>query len=231
MQEKIIQFEKEQKKKSYLDKGKFYYDQGKYEKALIEFNKILTIEPKDKDAIAYIEKTQIAMERSKDKADREETLTRTEQVREYWENAKSYYRGKRYDDAINELKKILAIDPTDTDAIKYMELAEEMKLFGAKIDEAEKLDGMVNKGKEYLRDRDYDKAIEIWEQVLKEKEDYPGIEVLIAQAEFAKAKGERKVVGEKQRTEREKKWLEIDEAYVPVVGGVERREGKENSRG
>ena len=228
LQQDIIQFEKGQKKKAYTDKGKSYYDQGKYEEALVEFNKILTIEPNDKDAIAYIEKTQLATEKSKDIADRRETLTRIEQVRKYRENAKSYYRGKRYDDAINELKKILAIDPTDTDAIEYMELMEEMKLFGAKIGEAERLEDMVNKGKQYLRDKDYDKAIEIWKQVLKEKADYPGIEVLIAQAEFAKTKGEQKVVGEKQKTEKEKKLLEIDEAYVPVIGGV-KEEKKEKT--
>ena len=227
LKQNIIQFEKEQKKKAYIDKGKFYSEQGKYEEALVEFNRILTIDSKDKDAIAYIEKTQIAMERAKEKEDREETLTRTGQIREYWGNAKSYYRNKRYDDAINELKKILAISPTDTEAIEYMELAKEMQLFGTKIEETEKLEKMVDKGKEYLRDGNYDKAIEIWQQVLKEKGDYPGIEVLITQAEFAKTKGERKVTGEREKTDREKKWLEMDEAYVPVVGGVkEEKKGK-----
>ncbi len=227
LKQNIIQFEKEQKKKTYIDKGTSYYEQEKYEEALFEFNKILVINPKDKDAIAYIEKTQIAMEKSKKNADIKETLERTGQMREYWDNAKRYYRSKQYDESINELKKILAINPTDTEAIKYMELAEEMKLFGAKTDNAEKLENMVNKGKEYLRDKEYDKAIEIWGQVLKEKEDYPGIEILISQAEVSKAKAERIVDVEKEKAEREKKWLKVDEAYVPVVGGVkEEKKGK-----
>jgi hypothetical protein len=82
---------------------------------------------------------------------------------------------------------------------------------------------MVNKGKEYSKDKEYDKAIQIWEQVLVEKEGFPGVEVLIAQAKFDKAKGEEKVVQEKYRSDREGKMLALDTAFVPVLGGVKEK--------
>ena len=220
LKQNIIQFEKEQKKKAYMEKGKSYYDQGRYENAVVEFNKILEIDSNDKDAAIYIEKTNVAMKRAKKRENREEILAREKRVRECWENARNYYNNKQYDAAIEEIKKILAVNPTDTEAVEYMELMEEMKLFSGKLAEAEKLEDMVDKGKEYYRDREYDKAIEIWGQVLKEKEDYPGIKLLISQAEVIRIKGERVIKVEEGKIGREKKWLEIDEAYVPVVGSV-----------
>lgn len=224
LKQQILEFEEVQREKEkrriiklHLDKGRFYYDHGKYQDALIEFNRALTIEPENENAVAYIEETNEAIKQLEHKEEQKDVLARNEQLKELWQNAKEYYHDKRYDDAIRELKRILAINPTDKDAVEYMALAEEMKLFGEKIGEAEKLEDMVNKGKEYFRDRDYDKAIDIWKKVLEEKEDYPGIEILVEQAKLAQIKGEKKIVVEGQKTIRENKMLEIDKAYIPIV--------------
>jgi tetratricopeptide (TPR) repeat protein len=228
LKQQILEFEKTQKEREkrriinlHIDKGKFYYEQGKYREALDEFNRVLTMEPENEASLQYIEETKTAMEQVENREEREEVLAMNEQLTELWKKAKQYYHDKRYDDAIEEFKKVLAIEPTNTDAMEYMELAKEMKLFGEKIEEAEKLEDMVNKGKEYFRDRDYDKAVDMWEEVLEEKENYPGIEILIAQAELAEIKGARRVVAEKQKTVKEDKMLEIEKAYVPITVEVD----------
>lgn len=209
LKQNIIKFEREQKKQAYLTQGKLYFDKGEYEQALLEFNKIFVISPQDKDAIANIEKTDSAIEKDKQ--------MQVKRIQEYRENAKSYYISKKYDSAIDELEKIIAVNPADAEALEYIE---EIKLSKPEMDEYKRLEDMVNKGKEYSKDKEYDKAIQIWKQVLRERQDYPGIEVLIGQAEIAKAKSGMKISGEKYKSEREKKMLEIDEAFVPVIGGV-----------
>ena len=104
---------------------------------------------------------------------------------------------------------------------------EEIKLAKAEMDEYKRLEDMVNTGKEHLKNRDYDEAIKIWEKVLKEGQDYPGIETLIAQGKFNKSKTEMNVVEEKYKADREKKMLEIDSAFVPVLGGVAKEKQKQ----
>ncbi|HIE43588.1 MAG TPA: tetratricopeptide repeat protein [Candidatus Omnitrophica bacterium] len=223
LKEKIIVFEEQQREEEkqklvqgYIKKGLAYYEKGEYEKGLLEFEKALSVAPDSEDAVIYIKKTKIAMEKEKERKRKEFYLDREEEIRQCWRNAKQYYRARRYDDAVRELKRLLAIDPTNKDAIEYMALAEEMKLVGEKIEEAERLEDMVIKGKKYYREGNYDKAIEVWKEVLKEREDYPGIDVLISQALFAKLKEREKVILEKEKTARKGKMLEIEEAYVPV---------------
>ncbi|MDD5454780.1 MAG: hypothetical protein PHW62_04710, partial [Candidatus Ratteibacteria bacterium] len=210
LQQNIIQFEKEQKKQAYLSQGKLYFDKGEYEQALLEFNKILVIDPQDKDAIANIEKTDSAIEKDKQ--------MQVKRIQEYRENAKAYYRDGKYDSAIGELEKILVREPQDAEALKFME---ELKFSKAEADEYKRLEGMVEQGKEYLKDREYDKAVQIWQQVLTEKKDFPGVEVLIAQAKFNKAKVGENVAEKKFISDREQKRLEIDKAYVPIIGAAE----------
>ncbi len=208
LQQNIIQFEKEQKKITYMNQGKSYYDMGEYEKAIGEFNKVLAMNPQDKDALSSIEKTNSAIEKAKEMEARS--------IQDSWSNAKSFANSKEYDNAIKEIEKILAANPSDVAALEYMK---EMKSLKAESDEYRKLEDMVEKGKQYFSDREYDKAIQIWKQVLLEKEGFPGAEVLISQAKFAQAKGEQKVVDEKYKSEREQRMVEVDRAFVPIIGG------------
>ncbi len=219
LQQNIIQFEREQKKRTYISQGKFYYEQGEYEKALSEFNKVLAVDSQDKDAISYINKTDSAIEKAKE--------TQVKRIKEYRENARAYYRDRKYDSAVEELNKILALDPVDAETLKYMG---EVKSLKVEMDEYRRLENIVNKGKEYLKDKEYEKAIQIWEQVLEEEEDYPGVETLIAQAKFGKARSEMKVVEEKYKTDREIKMLEVDRAYVPIIGGEAEIKEKESAK-
>ncbi|MBU0534392.1 MAG: hypothetical protein KJ887_06325 [Candidatus Omnitrophica bacterium] len=216
LQQNIIQFEREQKKRIYLERGKLSFDQGEYEQALLEFNKILVINSQDKDANLNIEKTNSAIEKDKQ--------MQVKRIQEYRVNARTYERDEKYDRAMDELKKIIVANPTDAEALEFME---EIQLAKAEMDEYKRLEDMVNTGKEHLKNRDYDEAIKIWEKVLKEEQDYPGIETLIAQGKFNKSKKEMNVVEDKYRAEREKKMLEVDSAFVPVLGGVAKEKQKQ----
>ena len=216
LQQNIIQFEREQKKRIYIERGKLSFDQGEYEQALLEFNKILVINSQDKDAILNIGKTNSAIEKDKQ--------MQVKRIQKYRVNARRYERDEKYDRAMDELKKIIVVNPTDAEALEFME---EVKLAKAEMDEYKRLEDMVNTGKEHLKNKDYDEAIKIWEKVLKEEQDYPGIETLIAQAKFNKSKKEMNVVEDKYRAKREKKMLEIDSAFVPVLGGVKEEKQKQ----
>jgi len=217
LQQNILQFEREQKKLTYMTQGNSYYNQGEYEKAIAEFNKILAIYPQDRDAISSIEKTNLAIKKAQ--------KVEAKKIQDYWENAKSFARSKKYDKAIEELEKLLAVSPAA--GRETLEYIEEINLYKAQMNEYKRLQDIVDKGKERLKDKEYDEAIELWRQVLKEKKDYPEAELLIAEAEFNKAKDEGKIVEGKYKAAREEKMLEIDKAFVPIIGGSEKEVKKQ----
>jgi len=231
IKEKILEYEKKLQSKemkkviqNHLEIGLRQYKKGQYEEALRELEKVLTIDPNNRQAQKYLEKINEDRQKVEFRIEEERGMTKEKEVDKYWQEGYRHFRNKKYTEALKYFKKVLSIDPLHKDAVVYIVRAKEMIPLKEKLEEEERIEDMVAKGREYYRERDYDKAIEIWGKVLKERPDYSRVKFLLQQAKTAKEtdKYELKTLEERARTaierarkEQSRRVLEVDEAYVP----------------
>ena len=106
-------------------------------------------------------------ERRTPKREKLTPITKRVLMKGYLNRAADFYGAGRYEDAINEWEKILEIDPSDEISRAKIEKAKDVLERGeSKTDSAKKV-LYFNRGTEFYKQGQYEKAIAEWEKVLE----------------------------------------------------------------
>ncbi|NQU74654.1 MAG: TolC family protein, partial [Candidatus Omnitrophica bacterium] len=118
-----------------LAQARIQYDNSRYEESVKWWERVLILDPHNKEALDYVERLQYKISPIKKKyapQTREEALDKIpakvsklkRRADKYIQQGKKYYNRHRYQWAISEWKKALLIDPSDTNVAVYIERAE-----------------------------------------------------------------------------------------------------------
>ena len=132
-----------EEERRYLEKGVEFFGKGDFENAILNFEEVLKINPSNPVAAEYISK--IGEETKK--------YVKKEIVKVDYLISK-----KRYREAKNKLKRLLKIAPEDPELLKKLGEIE------SRMDR--ELNRLLEKGKEYYKNKDYDTARRYFESVL-----------------------------------------------------------------
>ena len=123
-----------------IKNGMDYFYNKNYEQARIYFKKALKIDPENEKAKTYLKKCE----------DNLQDLLKQEKIAKIITDGLIYYRKKKFEQAINEWKKVKEIDPQNKTIDEYIQYA--------KRAQEESLNKNYNKGIEYFNRGDYLKA-------------------------------------------------------------------------
>jgi len=135
-----------------------------YQKALGYFEQILKLEPANKKAKMYIVKIN---EYLKSELVKEAVVSKKEEqgVDSLFSQAMGKYKDGDYKNAVSLFEQVLIIDPTYQNAYKYLE---ECYQNIDKLNSHKKQIAMlIQKGKSYIKDREYGKAYQTFNEILK----------------------------------------------------------------
>ncbi len=90
--------------------GEIYYKEGKYDKAIEEWEKVLAIETKNAEVKKMIEKTRNMIK----------AIQKNRAVKSLYEKGKKYYDRKKWEEAIKNFGRLLKIDKKHKDARQYI---------------------------------------------------------------------------------------------------------------
>jgi len=123
-----------------LIQGRIQYDNSRYEEAIDWWQKVLVVDPENKEAIDHIKRAQDRIETSgiktvkfrmgkpKARESIEDISSKSKIMKKRADKfvalGKRYYRQHRYKWAISEWQKALKVDPTNTRVAEYIERAE-----------------------------------------------------------------------------------------------------------
>ncbi len=105
-----------------------------------------------------------------------------EVIKQHIDSGRRYYRQRQYKEAIEEWEKVLKLDPENLKVKKYISRAQS-KIGGTEASptdksepkpdqpSASKVDDLIDQGRNYYRDGQYEMAIKIWEEAYKLKPD------------------------------------------------------------
>jgi len=110
---------KEEKIIKHFLKGKRYYKGSEYQKALLEFEKVLSLNPEHRGALEYRKKTQIKIAAPT----KRELKTRKKRIEEFYQAGKVLYQEESYTEAVEKFKKVLDMSPGHSGAMRYVKLA------------------------------------------------------------------------------------------------------------
>lgn len=99
--------------------GKAYLKEEKYPEAILNFEKALSLDPKNDEAALLLKKSQLEMDNSAFRlvfAEKEEESKRT--IEEIMNSGRSFYAKGQYLEALAEFSKILRIDPGHKEALR-----------------------------------------------------------------------------------------------------------------
>ncbi len=96
---------------NYMLQASLAYKEKDNQKAISLLNKVLAVDPQNRQALDLLEK--VNEERNKEKRIEE---TKRQKIKDYFESAHQLIKDNRFDDAIKELQHILALDPTNEES-------------------------------------------------------------------------------------------------------------------
>jgi len=109
----------------HLALGKAYYDQRRFSEAVLEFRKVLALDPEHAEARLMLTKANRALEEKVvEKVEKEIMVEKEEEVKKYIAAGKKFMDEKEYLESIAELNKALKIIPSHPDAIKLLKEAQ-----------------------------------------------------------------------------------------------------------
>jgi len=151
--------------KEYWKKGLKYYNEGKYELALAEWDKALIWEP----ANSEIE------EKVKEVSSKLEELVTRKLIEKYLTDAYSFYSKGKLKDSLKAWEEVLLLDPGNLRAKEYIEkiknkLSEEERrkvLEELEIKKKAKITSLIREGQKLYEKKKFKKAILVWRKVFK----------------------------------------------------------------
>jgi tetratricopeptide (TPR) repeat protein len=143
------------------------YLKADYQGAIDLWEKILEMQPDDIRAEKMIEFTK--------------NFVRENVLASMYESAEEHLRESRYEEAVNELEKILIIKPDEKQAHDFLILAKQA-MVNKKISE------YFSKAEELVEEEKYEEAIKVWEKILEIDETQESASRLIAETRKLKFK-------------------------------------------
>jgi len=150
----------EKKIEGYLGEGKALYKEGRYQKALEKFKKILTIEPEYEGALKSIEKTE---ERIKE----EKRLELKKRIEEHLAKGRALYKEGKYEEAREEFRKANSLkNPGLSEAEKWMEKCQKKIEKREAAQRQKKIEKYLGEGKALYKEGRYQEALEKFKKIL-----------------------------------------------------------------
>lgn len=205
---------KEQMFAKFMDAGKLFFEQRKWEDAITQWNQALQIKPADRDASSHIELAKKEAELEKARQSIEQQNERTYKL--LLATADSLFTAKNYIDAKNAYAEANRINNKDTypgNQIREINglLAEQARVLAEKQKQQANLENNYGKlllqGDHLFNDKEYQKALTIYEEALtlKPQETYPKDRIAKAKAAIEAQKLRLAAEQEKQKQEAERR--------------------------
>lgn len=201
---------KEQNFAKFMDAGKAFYEQRKWNDAIDQWKQALQIKPADRDASSHIELAKKEAELERARQSIEEQNERTYKL--LIATADSLFAAKNYIDAKNSYAEAVRIDnkaPYPADRIREINalLAEQARLLAEKQKQQATLDNNYGKlllqADQLFNDKDYQKALAVYQEAsaIKPQETYPKNGITKTQAAIEEQK--RLLAAEQERQKQE----------------------------
>ena len=131
-----------------IENGKLFLNKNEYSDALSRFEAALKLDPKNQEVLDLIEQCE-----NKQKEQRRfNTLL---------SDGKEYFENGNYEKALNAFKEIIALDPDHSESHELIEKIQK------KIKLIEGRDKQISEANSYLNKKKFEKAIEIYKEILK----------------------------------------------------------------
>lgn len=203
---------KEQRYAEFMDAGKKFYEQRKWNDAIAQWKQALQIKPTDRDAGSHIELAKKEAELEKARQNIEQQNERTYKI--LLATADSLFSAKNYIDAKNSYSEASRINNKDTyppGRIREINalLAEKARLLAEKQKQQADLENNYGKlllqGDHLFNDKEYQKALSVYEEALnlKPQETYPKDRIAKTRAAIEEQK--RQLAAEQERQKEEAK--------------------------
>ena len=109
---------KSQTIKKHYTLGKAFYREGKLQKAVSQWDRVLALNPKHKGALKYKRK---AEEELKEVIAKRKEDEKRERITRYYEEGRTYYEKGEFPPALASFEKMLKLNPENKKALKYRE--------------------------------------------------------------------------------------------------------------
>ena len=109
-------------------RGIDYYAEGKFKKAIEEWDEVLRIDPEHKGAKEYIDKARDKIASANSRREKEKLTTRRpeeEKIEVYYKQGINYYLAGKFKEAISQWEEVLKMEPAHKGAREYMAKAKE----------------------------------------------------------------------------------------------------------
>lgn len=164
--------------------GLFNYSQGNYQAALGSFEKILKLDPENKSAEEYLKKSKEALSQQKEEIV-DENSPYYNIINPLIVSGKALYEQGKYKESLNRWNQITEIFPRNKIAGRYILMCQ----YKLNPDSYEKFAAeKIEEGKQYLKEKKYEKALYTFKLIKEISPDYPGIDDLIEQSQKAEKK-------------------------------------------
>jgi tetratricopeptide (TPR) repeat protein len=136
----------------HMEKGRKYFNSGDLTRAQAEFELVLTFEPENEEAEAYIDRIKKRF---------------AQVIDAIFTKGKDYYEKGDYTPALDEMNKILTFDPDHVQAKEYVDLIKEKQRELERIMKAQKANEHFRKGEMFYNNKKYEAALSQFEQALE----------------------------------------------------------------
>ncbi|TDI80115.1 MAG: serine/threonine-protein kinase [Caldithrix sp.] len=131
-----------------IENGKICLNKKEYSDALSRFEAALKLDPKNQEVLDLIEQCE----------NKQKELPRFNKL---LSDGKEYFEKGNYKKALNAFKEIIAIDPDHSESHELIEKIQK------KIKQMERVDKQISEANSYLNKKKFEKAIEIYKEILK----------------------------------------------------------------
>ena len=198
------EFDKQKKEmiKTLSAKAKNAFNSGYYQEAIDSYDVILVWEPDNLGAQANMAQAQELLDEIK--------------INEHLDNAASFISEEKYTEAVLEYNLAVEIDPTNTDAVSGLAVAE-AKLAELEAKQAEEIAALLAAGRDAYKRGDFEAAVGKWRGVLDIDPDNNEAAANLADAEARVAEMVTDYIGKAQSYENAGNWSSANRYYTNAV--------------
>lgn len=172
--ESIAQGQREQESKKLYGAAVRHYKSGNWPEAVTSLERLITLDPRYKDAATLLNSSKAEIEKSELEHRRRQEQESKEKAKQLDNEAQDCIRRADWDSAIDKLTEAKALDDTNKTIAFHLEYAQHQK----------ELSAIYATGREYYESGKYKDALTNFKRVAKLENDYKDIKDLIAAAEI-----------------------------------------------